>query len=742
MPEPIKIVVYAQTDEAAKKIKDFAAGAGMDLGAGFKKGAAEAENFVKRAGNARAGLMELEHTARASADIMLMGGNPRWLLAQIPQMIQGLSEMGVGLSTLLPWIAAVGAAVGAGYLGWKEYMSGVNDTTEEIKKMTDALDKVPALLEKIQSLTKSGLISQAAGTEFADYLGKNPKKPLYRKSDGTITPIPTETTLGFSRTGDPFLDQKMREIEKQLPRATPDEAQKYVEQQLIITAAQKKAAEEYRAALQKANEEIATGVDKSVAQIHEKFGKEIEDLQTKLQVMVKMGLNGPNDQKATEAKIAQLRQAEAAAVAEARQKFAAEQARKDQQTQAQWSAEKKQIVSTQEKALEDAILANRQQTKDKSVELYQLEYNARAELYRRELADGVITEDELTHKIEAAETQRIAGEKAYQAELQKPRQLKEEVARAETEGKLRAIQSNPYLTDNEKANQSVPLYKKRIGQNVSSLADLNQQYSASTDEAARLELKKQIAAITEQQYENEIKLREAQGHGSWQQSYIQNLIQLKNQWQNISVSLTNGAFNLIHQGIQGIANALTNVIMGTQSAGAAFAQFATSLISSFIEMVLEAILWAKVAIPILTYLGVVSGGTTTATGSAVTIAAIGAAMVTAGSVMAAEGGLVTGPGTSTSDSIPAMLSNREFVVNADAVQRIGVDTLHAINRGESFRDPATSGTGAGGRLAGGNVNLHVWDKRPSPKEYLNSEEGQHHFVELSRKLRLKIGVRT
>jgi hypothetical protein len=46
---------------------------------------------------------------------------------------------------------------------------------------------------------------------------------------------------------------------------------------------------------------------------------------------------------------------------------------------------------------------------------------------------------------------------------------------------------------------------------------------------------------------------------------------------------------------------------------------------------------------------------------------------------AATGGLMRGPGTSTSDSIPARLSDGEYVVRAAAVDRYGVDFLHALN---------------------------------------------------------------
>lgn len=48
----------------------------------------------------------------------------------------------------------------------------------------------------------------------------------------------------------------------------------------------------------------------------------------------------------------------------------------------------------------------------------------------------------------------------------------------------------------------------------------------------------------------------------------------------------------------------------------------------------------------------------------------------------AEGGKVEGPGTATSDSIPAMLSNGEYVINARSAQMIGYDTLDKLNAGE------------------------------------------------------------
>ncbi|MBM2769926.1 phage tail tape measure protein [Burkholderia anthina] len=70
----------------------------------------------------------------------------------------------------------------------------------------------------------------------------------------------------------------------------------------------------------------------------------------------------------------------------------------------------------------------------------------------------------------------------------------------------------------------------------------------------------------------------------------------------------------------------------------------------------------------------------------------------------ATGGRVTGPGTSTSDSIPAWLSNDEFVVRAAAVRKPGVlRLLEAINSGRDVGFPkfASGGLVGGGRAGDG-----------------------------------------
>jgi lambda family phage tail tape measure protein len=79
----------------------------------------------------------------------------------------------------------------------------------------------------------------------------------------------------------------------------------------------------------------------------------------------------------------------------------------------------------------------------------------------------------------------------------------------------------------------------------------------------------------------------------------------------------------------------------------------------------------------------------------------------------ATGGHITGPGSGTSDSIPARLSNGEFVVNAAATSR-NLPLLHSLNGSSGstpgkthFADGGVVNTGAGASQGSTNVAFHI-----------------------------------
>ncbi len=59
-------------------------------------------------------------------------------------------------------------------------------------------------------------------------------------------------------------------------------------------------------------------------------------------------------------------------------------------------------------------------------------------------------------------------------------------------------------------------------------------------------------------------------------------------------------------------------------------------------------------------------------------------MVMLDPVQKAAGGYISGPGSGTSDSIPARLSNGEYVIRAKAVKALGTDALDKLNHAEKF----------------------------------------------------------
>lgn len=69
----------------------------------------------------------------------------------------------------------------------------------------------------------------------------------------------------------------------------------------------------------------------------------------------------------------------------------------------------------------------------------------------------------------------------------------------------------------------------------------------------------------------------------------------------------------------------------------------------------------------------------------------------------ADGGYVSGPGTATSDSIPAFLSNGEYVMSAKTVSRYGLDFMNSLNK----MQPSSSSSGAVASAANGSSVVYL-----------------------------------
>ena len=125
----------------------------------------------------------------------------------------------------------------------------------------------------------------------------------------------------------------------------------------------------------------------------------------------------------------------------------------------------------------------------------------------------------------------------------------------------------------------------------------------------------------------------------------------------------------------------------------------------------------------------------------------------------ATGGYITGPGTGTSDSIPARLSNGEFVIRSEAVKRYGTNFLNAVNDGTFARihtkvprfaegglvKEATNGVGSKmAQSMGGVIGQHmsntatfnvalVRDEQEAMASFMRSSHGQRIMLDFSKK---------
>jgi hypothetical protein len=209
---------------------------------------------------------------------------------------------------------------------------------------------------------------------------------------------------------------------------------------------------------------------------------------------------------------------------------------------------------------------------------------------------------------------------------------------SQLQSRLAAINGNPLLTKEQKRQQRLAI-APGLGDATSAKIDYVQgAISNTTDEAAKLEYQRQLNELLKEQADIQIQLSEDTARGSFMGNLKLQAIELADQWGNLNATLSTTVIDTVKSSVSGLANALTAVIMGTQKAGAAFAQFGISLLTNFIAAILQAILWATIAIPILTALGILSGGSTVGPGLGLTLGALAAGSAAASGITGRESG--------------------------------------------------------------------------------------------------------
>lgn len=166
--------------------------------------------------------------------------------------------------------------------------------------------------------------------------------------------------------------------------------------------------------------------------------------------------------------------------------------------------------------------------------------------------------------------------------------------------------------------------------------------------------------------------------------------QWKNTMQNYAVSVAGD-----------IGDAMTDIITGTKSASEALGDMAKSILKNAVQILTK---WLAVYAIFSAFPKALSNNMNATDMANYVVFGVG---------KHADGGFISGPGTGTSDSIPAMLSNGEYVIRSAAVDRIGIATLNRLNKVGHFADGGLVGSAGGGGF-GPNVVVNIENQTGVP----------------------------
>lgn len=285
-------------------------------------------------------------------------------------------------------------------------------------------------------------------------------------------------------------------------------------------------------------------------------------------------------------------------------------------------------------------------------------------------------------------------------------------ARLAIEKQAGAAIENLQLQTAQKVNsRALALQQARMQEEKADTATCHAQYMAYLKERSDAEGANYATILA-----NESQL--AQQRQAWHEQLMVNAADWSMYMDTI---LTNLSQNLT----DGLAAGLAECIVKGQNLGDTFNRIAENLAINFLQGVLQKAIGSLGILQNLGHqtakqeisnakketaaqagkTGVLAANATASYIAAMPFMAFGAAGVVSGQMLSAKmagmgmsafasGGYVSGAGTGKSDSIPAMLSNGEYVINADAVRRVGVSALNRINQGTSvgFADGGSVGT--------------------------------------------------
>ena len=299
---------------------------------------------------------------------------------------------------------------------------------------------------------------------------------------------------------------------------------------------------------------------------------------------------------------------------------------------------------------------------------------------------------------------------------------------------------------------------------------LEAEYKIIVDQMKVYEQLRDIATTTEEQQQMQARVSAlgAQGVGvlnqrqamgpspeSFSQNFQSTVVQLQNQFGTVAQQMATTFADVFNSAISSISNGITGLIMGTMSWGQALAMIGTTILTTIVQSIVQmGVRWVATQILMATVGKAIMAASLAATvpiaaaSSAVwatpatlaTIASYGSAaaaapgfilgaqgMVLAQSLAAFREGGYTGDGNP--NDVAGVVHRGEYVVPADAVDRIGLSSLNAMASGGVSDAGAFTSAAAPGPIT---LNMGVFDNPARLNDWARSNEGRTVLVDIMR----------
>lgn len=244
---------------------------------------------------------------------------------------------------------------------------------------------------------------------------------------------------------------------------------------------------------------------------------------------------------------------------------------------------------------------------------------------------------------------------------------------------------------------------------------------------------------------------------SFSENFSATLVNLQNQFGTVAQQMAQTFADAFNAATASISTSIQGLIYGTMTWGAALANIGTSIvrsiIQSFADMLAQWIMthilmkgvlegWAAIkAAFVAKDVAVSNAGEAAKTPALATNAtlasisswglAVGIGLAAIAAVLAATGAFKEGgyTGDGNPNDFAGIVHRGEYVVPADAVDRIGVGTLEAITSGESVSDPLATPGAAASPIT---LNMGVFDDPRRLSDWARSNEGRTVLVDILR----------